>query len=216
MSLLKVSFGISSRIFVDEANPAKVARTDSLRPSDEMVRIPDPSSSGEPEKTSHGGDIAKLLEERISPESLRVIRNALQRKCADPEATPVQTPQAGKFGYSAQSSKALADIRQEFGEAQLSSKENQQRRNSPGTLKEQVKTILGSCQIKLKYEELLLPGRALMLPVAYKQVMRVAGALDAVLNYFKSRGRLQCFDEIRKSIESTYQMYGNLIQKPRE
>jgi hypothetical protein len=60
---------------------------------------------------------------------------------------------------------------------------------------------------RLMFEELLRSVRELRMPTNFNHLCRIASALDTALNFYKLRSKVQSFDEIKKSIESTTQLY---------
>lgn len=136
---------------------------------------------------------------KVSAKSLAIINQVMSRS----ETEPGQSFKP-EFTYSQSSLKILKEIKADLNDIKQSLKENVQEESA--SAKECAREIIASYPAALKYEELLLPQRVLMVPVNLKHVLRIAGALDAVLNYYKARGKAQVFDELRKSIESTYHM----------
>lgn len=146
-----------------------------------------------------------LLRSKISAKSLEVIQNAIKSTQHYENSNPHKNEDAKKFVYSEKSQETLSEIKSEFESLNQSLKENSIfPKNTEVSLKDRVHAILQTHPVKEKYEELLLPERALMIPINFKQIMRIGNALDAVLNFYKARGKAQLFEELRKSIESTY------------
>jgi len=140
-----------------------------------------------------------VISSKVSAKNLAVIRDVMSKREVDSgKRSKVE------FVYSQSSLNVLKEIKMELNEIKQSCKENVQDRTV--SIEERVKSIVNSYSAKQKYEELLQPQRMLMIPIHLKQVLRLAGALDAVINYFKARGKAQVYDELRKSIESTYHM----------